>query len=119
MLGGDFSARSFLRGVQVTDGNGEVTFQTILPGRYQGRAFHIHFQVYADATFDDKLLTSQMAMDDDLADALFAESSYTEALANDTDNGEDNVFADGVEHQLLSVTGDVASGLTATFTAVV
>jgi protocatechuate 3,4-dioxygenase beta subunit len=119
MLGADLSARSFLRGVQVADANGSVRFTTVLPGRYQGRAFHIHFAVFSDATFANRLLTSQMAMDDALADQIFADAGYSEALRNDTDNSRDNVFSDGVEHQLLSVSGDVNAGYVATFTAVV
>ena len=39
--------------------------------------------------------------------------------ADADDNGDDGIFGDGVEHQLLTVTGDVTSGLAATFTAVV
>ena len=121
MLGGDFTARSYLRGVQVTDATGAVTFRTILPGRYQGRAFHIHFEVYADSSYGTKRLTSQMAMDEKLVDSLYsaAGAGYAAALGNETTNAEDNVFADGVDHQLLTVTGDVTKGLTATFTAVV
>lgn len=119
MLGGDFTDRSYLRGVQITGADGNVSFQSILPGRYSGRAFHIHFEVYSDSTYSTKLLTSQMAMDDDLIDQLYADAGYDEALGNDTDNGDDGIFGDGVEHQLLTVTGDVTSGLAATFTAVV
>ncbi len=120
MLGGDFSDRSFLRGVQIADANGQVQFSTILPGRYPGRAFHIHFDVFADGTYGTTLLTSQMAIDDDLIDQLYSDADgYASALAADTDNAGDGVFADGVDHQLLIVSGDVATGLTATFTAVV
>jgi protocatechuate 3,4-dioxygenase beta subunit len=120
MIGGDYSERSYLRGVQITDAAGVVTFQTILPGRYSGRAFHIHFEVYADGTYADQLLTSQMGMDDDLIDELYgAADGYASALRNDTDNAQDGIFRDGADHQMLAVTGDVASGLTATFTAVV
>lgn len=120
MAGGDYTDRSFLRGVQITDADGVCTFTTILPGRYQGRAFHIHFEVYADGTYADRLLTSQMAIDDDLVDSLYAQASgYEAALRNDTDNSRDNVFADGVEHQLLTVSGDVDGGLRAEFVAVV
>jgi hypothetical protein len=96
MLGGDFTARSFLRGAQTTDANGAVTFTTILPGRYQGRAFHIH--------------------DDALIDALYAQAGYTKALGNETTNAHDSVFSDGVDHELLTMSGTVAAGLAATFT---
>ncbi|HAP76476.1 MAG TPA: intradiol ring-cleavage dioxygenase [Acidimicrobiaceae bacterium] len=120
MLGGDFSDFSWLRGVQVADANGEVQFLTILPGRYPGRAFHIHFAVYADDTYSNLLLTSQMAVDDNVIDALYAQADgYAASLSNDTDNARDNIFSDGVDHQLLTVTGDAGAGLAATFTAVV
>lgn len=120
MLGADYSARSFLRGVQVTDDAGWVEFQSILPGRYQGRAFHIHFELFADDTYGTRLLTSQMAVDDDLIDSLYSQAGgYETALRSDTDNAQDRQFADGVSHQLLTITGDVTSGLVAEFTAVV
>ena len=114
MLGGDFSDYSWLRGAQVADAKGNVTFQTILPGRYTGRAAHIHFEVFEDETYSTKLLTSQMAFDDDDVDALYTAANYTEALASDTDNADDLVFSDGVEDQLLTITGDTSDGLTAT-----
>jgi len=38
-----------LRGVQPTDANGLAVFDTILPGRYEGRATHIHTIVYLGA----------------------------------------------------------------------
>src|SRR5262249_26009506 len=41
--GADLRGQTFLRGVQTTDTNGQVTFATIFPGWYQGRATHIHF----------------------------------------------------------------------------
>jgi len=120
MNGGDFSARSFLRGVQIADADGRVTFDTVLPGRYQGRAFHIHFEVFRDGTYGSKLLTSQMAMDDKAIDSLYAAApAYAEALRADTDNARDNVFSDGVGRQLLEVRGDAAGGLDLSFTAVV
>jgi protocatechuate 3,4-dioxygenase beta subunit len=39
------SDTDFLRGYQVTDANGAVTFRTIFPGWYRGRAIHIHLKV--------------------------------------------------------------------------
>jgi protocatechuate 3,4-dioxygenase beta subunit len=120
MNGGDYADRSYLRGVQVADGSGAVTFQTVLPGRYSGRAFHIHFRVYSDDTYSDALLTSQMGMGDELIDSLYgAADGYASSVQNDTDIAEDNIFSDGADHQMLTVSGDATSGLTATFTAVV
>ncbi|KAH8893951.1 aromatic compound dioxygenase [Thozetella sp. PMI_491] len=39
-----------LRGVQPTDDHGIATFDTLLPGHYEGRATHIHAIVYLGAT---------------------------------------------------------------------
>jgi hypothetical protein len=39
-----------LRGVQPTDTHGVATFDTLLPGHYDGRATHIHAIVYLGAT---------------------------------------------------------------------
>ena len=42
---GSQTAATFLRGIQTTNASGEVTFTTIYPGWYQGRATHIHVEV--------------------------------------------------------------------------
>ncbi len=102
--GGDLAARSFNRAVGVADANGDVTFTSILPGRYQGRATHIHFAVYRDRTFADRLVVSQFAFDDDETDALYAtDSAYASSLRNPTYNARDGVFRDGVDNQLLDL----------------
>src|SRR5262249_40310184 len=36
---------TWLRGYQLTDSEGQVTFTTIFPGWYQGRTTHIHLRV--------------------------------------------------------------------------
>jgi protocatechuate 3,4-dioxygenase beta subunit len=36
----------FLRGVQTTDANGVVSFRSVFPGWYNGRALHIHFVAF-------------------------------------------------------------------------
>ena len=40
---------TYLRGVQVADADGMVSFTSIYPGCYSGRWPHIHFEVYPDA----------------------------------------------------------------------
>ncbi|MFT3910468.1 MAG: T9SS type A sorting domain-containing protein [Ferruginibacter sp.] len=40
----------YCRGTAVTDSNGEVTFNTIFPGWYPGRTWHIHFAIYHGGT---------------------------------------------------------------------
>jgi protocatechuate 3,4-dioxygenase beta subunit len=41
------AGQTFLRGIQTTDAGGRVTFTTVFPGWYQGRATHIHVEVKA------------------------------------------------------------------------
>ena len=70
---------NYLRGVQVTDANGEVTFTSIFPGCYSGRYPHIHFEVYpslAMATlYTNRILTSQMALPRDVCNTVYAGAS--------------------------------------------
>ena len=58
--------QNYLRGVQVSDGNGQVTFQTVFPGCYSGRWPHIHFEVFrslaAASSGANDILTSQLAL---------------------------------------------------------
>lgn len=42
---GNYPSATFLRGRQTTDANGQVSFISIFPGWYAGRAPHIHLEV--------------------------------------------------------------------------
>ena len=104
MNGGDYSDTTWFRGVQVTDASGAVHFATVFPGRYTGRATHIHFEVYEDDSFSNLLLTSQIGFDDDDADAVYAsDSNYSASLRNPTYNAQDMVFNDGDGSQITDL----------------
>ncbi len=47
----------FLRGAQLTDAEGKVTFHTIVPGWYMPRAVHIHLRAFLGR---DTMITSQL-----------------------------------------------------------
>ena len=117
MNGGDYSDSTWFRGVQVTDASGAVKFETIFPGRYSGRATHVHFEVYADDSYSNLLLTSQIGFEDDDADAVYAtDPNYASSLRNPTYNAQDMVFSDGDGSQITDL-GDPAhrpSGVDAT-----
>ncbi|QNF32111.1 intradiol ring-cleavage dioxygenase [Adhaeribacter swui] len=99
----------FLRGRQVTDANGLVTFTTIFPGWYNGRATHIHVHIYnASGT---SLKVTQIAFPEGSNSALVAVNGYKKGLSGYTYNAKDNVFSDdtaGVE--IATVTGNTTDG---------
>ncbi|MEV6286286.1 intradiol ring-cleavage dioxygenase [Kribbella sp. NPDC051770] len=114
---------NYLRGVQAADASGKVTFTTIFPAAYQGRWPHIHFEVYAslgEATAAGKIsATSQLALPEDVCDAVYASSGYDGSARNmsQTSLDSDNVFRDdGATKQLATVTGSVQSGYRARLT---
>ena len=42
------TGQTYLRGLQTTNASGVATFRTIYPGWYQGRATHIHAEIYVN-----------------------------------------------------------------------
>lgn len=78
--------QTWLRGVKVTDSNGQVTFDSIVPGCYTGRWPHIHFEVFksideiTDAT--NNVLTSQIVVPEDVARAVYEDSKYDGSTNN-------------------------------------
>jgi len=119
LYGSDVADENFLRGVQVTDANGEVTFETIFPGCYSGRMPHIHFEVYgslAEATSGrNALRTSQLAFPRDICDEVYTTDGYTQSVRNfaSITFASDNVFSDGVDTQLATIGGSVNGTVTA------
>lgn len=112
--------RSWLRGVQVTDADGQVTFTSIVPGCYPGRWPHIHFEVYPDeASITDAgtaIATSQLAFPASVADAVYAQSGYGDSARNlsQISLDSDMVFGDdGGALQMATVTGSAGAGYTA------
>jgi protocatechuate 3,4-dioxygenase beta subunit len=116
------SGENYLRGVQVSDAEGKVSFTTVFPGCYDGRMPHMHFEVYAseaDATGGGSVVaTSQLALPEATCDEVYATTGYEASVTNfaKISFDSDNVFSDGVEQQLATVSGAVASGLVALLT---
>ena len=118
-------AESYLRGVQVTDANGQVTFTTIFPACYSGRWPHMHFEVFSSVANalggKYSILTSQLAMPSALSTTIFADTTtYPSSKTNfaQISLSSDNVFGDNTAAQLAqqtpAFTGSVAAGYTAT-----
>lgn len=109
----DLPEQNFLRGVVVTDASGVARVTTVVPGCYDGRWPHIHFEVFASAeaaVAGGALLTSQMALPEETCRAAYADARYPASLRNldRTSLSGDNVFGDNtpeqVEQQLLTMT---------------
>ena len=128
--GGNYSLYSssvvdenYLRGVQVTDSNGEVTFTTIFPACYSGRWPHMHFEIYSSVSQatsgNNDVKTSQLAMPAAACNQVYGVASGYSASVNNfaqVSLSTDNIFSDGYTTQLATVTGDVTNGFTATLT---
>ena len=112
--------QNYLRGVQVSDANGQLSFTTIVPGCYSGRWPHIHFEVFrtlAEATSgNNDVRTSQLALPQAVCESVYAQSGYSGSSANlnAISLASDNIFSDGVSLQMATVTGSVAAGYAAT-----
>lgn len=119
MYSSGVTGENFLRGVQVTDSNGKVTFLTIFPGCYAGRMPHMHFEVYptlASATgAGNKVKTSQIAFPTATCSEVYATSGYTGSAANlaAISFATDNVFSDGTTLQMASISGTPTNGYSA------
>jgi protocatechuate 3,4-dioxygenase beta subunit len=119
------TTQNYLRGVQEADASGRVTFTSIYPGCYAGRWPHIHFEVYpslsAATSVANKIATSQIALPKDASDLIYAGNGYDGSATNLSriTLATDNVFSDGASLELATVTGSVASGLTAMLTIAV
>lgn len=120
MYSSGVTGENFLRGVQATDANGQVSFSTIVPGCYAGRMTHVHFEVYpslsAASSAANKLKTSQLAFPMDMLNTVYAVSGYETSVSNlaAISYATDNVFSDGTSLQMSSVSGDTSTGYTAT-----
>jgi protocatechuate 3,4-dioxygenase beta subunit len=104
----NYTTVHFLRGRQTTDANGLVTFTSIFPGWYTGRATHIHVHVYNSA--GTSLKVTQIAFPEGTGTALAAVAGYTKGMTGYTYNATDGVFSDGYSLELATVTGSTTAG---------
>jgi protocatechuate 3,4-dioxygenase beta subunit len=114
----NYTAVHFLRGRQTTDSNGLVTFTSIFPGWYSGRATHIHVHIYNSS--GTSLLITQIAFPEGSSSAVATVNSsggtaygYTKGMSGYTYNASDNVFSDdSAGAEVAMVTGSLSGGYT-------
>jgi protocatechuate 3,4-dioxygenase beta subunit len=105
----DTVGETFMRGIQRTDATGNATFDTVYPGWYEGRATHIHYQVFLG---DGLVATSQLAFPDDVTAEVYRSDLYRSRGQNDSvpTTADDMIFSDGTAGELLALTGSMADG---------
>ncbi|MBT9552339.1 MAG: hypothetical protein IV088_15930 [Hydrogenophaga sp.] len=124
MYSGGHTQENYLRGVQVSDASGQVSFTTIFPGCYSGRWPHIHFAIYDSLTsaIDDGLVAdhekvSQLALPAEVCEQVYGVAAgYSASVRNfaDISLASDNVFGnDSAAQQLADVTGSAGAGFVA------
>ena len=109
---GSQTAQTYLRGIQTTNSNGEVTFTTIYPGWYQGRATHIHLEVTINGT---SRKVTQIAFPESVNDNVHRTGVYAPRGTNPVANSSDGIFADSLSSELITPTGDPSAGYSTTF----
>lgn len=121
----DLPNESYLRGVGVTDANGQITFTTIFPGCYAGRWPHMHFEVFSSLTTATSgryaALISQLAMPAATCTEVYNNATgYSSSVSNfaGVSLSSDNVFGDNssaqIAQQTPTMSGSVSAGYTAT-----
>jgi protocatechuate 3,4-dioxygenase beta subunit len=115
------TGQSWLRGYQLTDATGLVTFTTIVPGWYAGRTTHIHLRVrskYSEASSTtDGTNTTQVFFPQTNINYINSNvASYNSHGTNSTTNANDHVYTPETQGTtLLTLSGDYTSGFTSTF----
>ena len=102
-FGSTTSNSTFLRGIQTADKSGTVTFRTIYPGWYQGRAVHIHLKAHKGG---NEVHTTQLFFDEATNDAVFTSSPYNTRSGRRTTNAQDGIYRDGGAQSTPAVTKD-------------
>ncbi len=122
---------TFLRGIQLSDSGGIVSFQTVFPGFYVGRTNHIHFEVRVGGHAAENSYqaghvshTGQIFFPEELASQLMENEPYSRHRIHRTTQMEDGIFGD--QHGGFSVArispvtpGDFTAGLHADLIAAV
>jgi protocatechuate 3,4-dioxygenase beta subunit len=104
-------AGAFLRGIQLTDDAGNVTFATIYPGWYGGRAIHIHLSVHLGGENEDGIYeggttahTGQIGFDDDVTLLVAETEPYAGRTSTFMPTSEDGILAPHLDDESVFVT---------------
>lgn len=111
-----YIGQTWLRGYQLTDSSGNATFNTIFPGWYQGRATHIHIEVFVNNVLKK---TTQITFQESISDAVHQTSDYAAHGLNTTRNANDSIFnnsATDLANETVALTGNTTTGYAGEYT---
>lgn len=92
---------TFLRGTQMTDKDGWVSFRSIYPGWYSARTTHVHFKIHIGGRVR---LTTQMFFPDALSEYIYLNApDYLRPVTRDTVNVTDWILAKATRHAMATV----------------
>jgi protocatechuate 3,4-dioxygenase beta subunit len=89
---------NFLRGIQRSDANGNVRFETIFPGWYRGRTPHIHMKVFISG---HEAHTGQVFFRPATSRKVYAQGAYRSRGQQDTSNASDMIYRQAGSRALL------------------
>ncbi len=111
-----YVGETWLRGYEVTNSYGIVTFSSIYPGWYSPRATHVHLEIYIDSVLKK---TTQLAFPESISNVVQVSTLYAAHGTNPTTNSTDSVFGDSatdLANEMLSLTGSLTAGYAGTYT---
>ncbi|MFT4264994.1 MAG: hypothetical protein QM572_16540 [Nocardioides sp.] len=99
---------NWLRGYQVSDSGGSVTFTTIYPGWYVSRAIHIHVRLRTTLSSSSTInFTTQLFFDESITQAVLKDSNYKADSSQRTTNSTDSIYTSAT---LVPLTGSNSAG---------
>jgi protocatechuate 3,4-dioxygenase beta subunit len=107
---------NYLRGIQHSDANGDVRFESIFPGWYRGRTPHIHMKVFVSG---NEVHTGQVFFAPSIFQAIYRQGVYHSRGTADTVNSGDNIYKQAGARALLTLkrkATSLSSGLNGSLT---
>ena len=116
-LGGtqSYVGQTWLRGFQLADTAGKAQFITIYPGWYQGRATHIHIEVFVNGVLKK---ATQITFAETVSDAVHVTPLYSAHGINSMRTASDGIFnnsATDMANETVALTGNTTAGYTGTY----
>ena len=92
-----------------------MSFTTIFPGWYQGRATHIHIEVTIGGTSRKvtQIAFPEVSVVPESVNTVYGSGVYAARGTNPMANASDGIFADSLSSELVVPTGDPAAGYAA------